>query len=62
LNKRDSSDSDATWGLRFDLKTGEMKLVDPSGYGIVSDGDGNFTWEYESKNETQVSGGGSLSL
>jgi len=62
LNKRDSADSDATWGIRFDLKTGEVKLVDPSGYGFVSDGDGNWTWEYESKTENQVSGGGSLSL
>lgn len=62
LNKRDGSDSDATWGIRFDLKSGEVKLVDPSGYGFVSDGDGNWTWEYESKTENQVSGGGSLSL
>lgn len=62
LNKRDSADSDATWGLRLDLKTGEVKLVDPSGYGFVSDGDGNWTWEYNSKTENQVSGGGSLSL
>lgn len=62
LNKRDGSDSTASWGLKFNLKTGEMKLVDPSGYGIISDGDGNFTWEYESKTENQVSGGGSLSL
>lgn len=62
LTKRDSADSDATWGMKFDMKTGEVKLVDPSGYGIVSDGDGNFEWEYESKQETQTSGGGSLSL
>lgn len=62
LNKRDSSDSDATWGVRLDLKTGEVKLVDPSGYGFVSDGDGNWTWEYASKTENQVAGGGSLSL
>lgn len=62
LNKRDSNDSDASWGIRFDFKTGEVKLVDPSGYGFVSDGDGNWTWEYESKTENQVSGGGSLSL
>jgi len=62
INKRDGADSDATWGMKFNMKTGAVKLVDPSGYGIVSDGDGNFTWEYESKNENQVSGGGSLSL
>lgn len=62
LNKRDSADSDATWGMKFNLKTGEVKLVDPSGYGLKSDGDGNWVWEYESKTENQVSGGGSLSL
>lgn len=62
LNKRDSADSDATWGIKMNLKTGEVKLVDPSGYGFTSDGDGNWVWEYESKTENQVSGGGSLSL
>lgn len=62
LNKRDSADSDATWGIRLDLKTGEVKLVDPSGYGFVSDGDGNWTWEYATKTENKVAGGGSLSL
>lgn len=62
LNKRDSSDSDATWGLRFDLKSGEMKLVDPSGYGIVSDGDGNFDWHYKSLDYIEEPNGGSLSL
>lgn len=62
LNKRDSNDSDATWGIRLDVKTGEIKLVDPSGYGFMSDGDGNWTWEYASKTENEVTGGGSLSL
>lgn len=62
INRLNGGSSDATWGIKFNLKTGELKLVDPSGYGIVSDGDGNFTWEYESKTENQVSGGGSLSL
>lgn len=62
INKRDGADSDATWGMKFNIKTGEVKLVDPSGYGFKSDGDGNWTWEYASKTENQVSGGGSLSL
>lgn len=62
LNYVDGNSSAAKWGVKFNLKTGEVKLVDPSGYGIVSDGDGNFTWEYESLTENQVSGGGSLSL
>lgn len=62
INKRDGSDTGPTWGMKFNIKTGEVKLVDPSGYGFKSDGDGNWTWEYESKTENQVSGGGSLSL
>lgn len=62
LNKVNGSDSDATWGIKFNMTTGELKLVDASGYGFTSDGNGNWTWEYDSKTETQVSGGGSLSL
>jgi len=62
LNKVDGDDSTPSWGLKFNLKTGQVKLVDSSGYGFASDGDGNWTWEYESKTENQVSGGGSLSL
>lgn len=48
LNKVNGVDSSATWGIKFDLKTGEFKLLDPEGYGIVSDGNGNFTWHYDS--------------
>lgn len=62
INKEDGADSQATWGMKFNIKTGEVKIVDPSGYGFASDGDGNWTWEYASKTENQVSGGGSLSL
>lgn len=62
INKEGGADSDATWGMKFNISTGEVKLVDPSGYGFTSDGDGNWVWEYESKTENQVSGGGSLSL
>jgi hypothetical protein len=62
LNKHDSDDSDATWGVKLDLKSGEVKLVDPSGYGFTSDGDGNWTWEYKTKTENQSNGGGPLSL
>jgi len=62
LNREDGGETDASWGLSFDFKTGEVKLVDPSGYGFVSDGEGNWTWEYDSKTENQVSGGGSLSI
>lgn len=62
LNSVDGAKSDATWGIKFDLKTGEFKLVDPSGHGIVSDGEGNFTWSYNSIEYTEESGTGSLSL
>jgi hypothetical protein len=47
IEKVDGSDSSATWGMVFDIKTGEFKMLDGEGYGIVSDGRGNFTWHYE---------------
>lgn len=40
--------SDKSWGLKIDVKTGEFKLLGPKGYGIESDGAGNFTWHHES--------------
>lgn len=52
LNKVNGADSTPSWGIKFNLKTGEMKLLDSQGYGIVSDGAGNFTWHYESLNES----------
>lgn len=36
--------TDTTWGMKFDMETGEIKLVDPEGYGIQAHGDGTFTW------------------
>lgn len=48
LNKLNGNASPKTWGLSFDVKTGEFRLLDSNGYGIVSDGSGNFTWHYES--------------
>lgn len=47
LTKENGSDTANTWGLEFNLKDGTMKMLDGSGYGIVSDGDGNFTWHHE---------------
>jgi hypothetical protein len=55
-------DADTTWGMKFDIRTGEFKIVDASGYGIVSDGAGNFTWENRSINKITSFNGGSLSL
>lgn len=34
-------------GLEFDNKTGRFTLLDGGGYGIQSDGKGNFTWRHE---------------
>jgi hypothetical protein len=48
LNRLDGSESPKKWGLLFDLKSGEFKILDSNGYGIVSDGSGNFDWFYES--------------
>jgi len=62
LNAVDGGDSDATWGIKFDLKTGEFTLVDASGHGITSDGNGNFTWSYNSIEYVEEPGTGSLSL
>lgn len=47
LNKVDGMDSSVSWGLKLDVKTGQFKLIDSEGYGIVSDGSGNFTWHHE---------------
>lgn len=63
INKEDGSDSDATWGMKFNIKTGEWKLVGPKGFGITSDGEGNFVWEHKDITFDEVSGStGSLSL
>lgn len=63
LNKVDGADSDATWGMKFNMKTGEWKLVGPKGFGITSDGEGNFVWEHKDITFDEVSGStGSLSL
>lgn len=35
-------------GIELDFETGEFKIGDGSGYGIVSDGNGNFTWYEQS--------------
>jgi len=62
MNKVDGNDSTNPWGVKVNFKTGEVKLVDANSTGIVSDGSGSWTWQYNSKNENQVSGEGSLSL
>jgi hypothetical protein len=53
FNVVDGQETDGTWGFKFNLKTGEFKIVDANGYGITSDGNGNFTWNYETINYNQ---------
>lgn len=48
INTVNGNNSTATWGIKFNIKTGEFKLLDSEGYGIESDGSGNFTWHHES--------------
>ena len=63
INKEDGADSDATWGMKFNIKTGEWKLVGPKGFGITSDGEGNFVWEHKNIEFDEVADStGSLSL
>jgi hypothetical protein len=56
VNKVDGSDSDSTWGIKFDVKTGGWQLVGPTGFGIESDGEGNFTWHHKTIEFNEVSG------
>lgn len=63
INKEDGNDSDASWGMKFNIKTGEWKIVGPKGFGITSDGEGNFVWEHKDITFDEVSGSnGSLSI
>lgn len=62
MNKVDGNDSTNPWGVKVNFKTGAVKLVDANATGIVSDGDGNWTWQYNTKDETDVIGEGDLSL
>jgi len=48
--------------MKFDIKTGEIKIVDPEGYGITSDGFGNFEWEYKTIEFTESESQGSKSI
>lgn len=63
INKEGGQDSGSTWGIKFNIKTGEWKLVGPKGFGIMSDGEGNFTWEYKTIDFDQKDGNtGTFSL
>lgn len=47
-NKAGGADSTVPYGVKINLKDGSFKIVDKEGYGIESDGAGNFTWHHES--------------
>lgn len=46
-NKVGGADSSVSYGFKVDLTDGSFKIVDGKGYGIESDGNGNFTWHHE---------------
>lgn len=43
-----AENSTGEFGIKFNTKNGTFKVMDQEGYGIESDGAGNFTWHYES--------------
>jgi hypothetical protein len=50
-----AKNSTGEFGVKFNAKDGTFTLIDESGYGIESDGSGNFTWHYETINHNQGS-------
>jgi len=56
INKTDGSDTSQTWGVQLNVKTGAITVSDSSGFGIESDGNGNFTWHHKSIDFNEVSG------
>lgn len=57
------SSADANWGIKFDVATGTWQIVGPSGFGIKSDGSGNFVWHHKDIEFNEPSGPtGPLSL
>lgn len=42
-----AENSTGEFGISIDVNTGEFTLIDQAGYGIESDGSGNFTWHHE---------------
>src|SRR6056297_985085 len=62
MNKINNMDAADPWGFKINMKTGEMKWVDPNRYGIKTDGFGNFTWSYRSLDEEESPDKGSLNV
>jgi|APHM01.1.fsa_nt_gi hypothetical protein len=61
MNKVGGGDSSVPWGMKFNIKTGEWKIVGPNGFGIKADGQGNFVWDHSNITFNEVASGG-LSL
>ena len=51
MTRGEEEQDNTDMGIELDFGSGEFKIGDGSGYGIESDGDGNFTWYYETLNE-----------
>lgn len=63
LNTVNGNSSSASWGMKFDIKSGTWQIVGPNGFGIESDGDGNFVWHHKDITFNEPSGPeGPLSL
>lgn len=45
------TESPVPYGIKLDLDGGSFRIVDAAGYGISSDGEGNMTMRYETKEE-----------
>lgn len=48
-----AENANGEFGVKLDSKNGTFTLIDENGYGIESDGNGNFTWHYESIDHSQ---------
>lgn len=48
INTAEGGGSYASWGIKFDINKGTFKLVDQNGFGIETDGSGNFKWHHKS--------------
>lgn len=44
----EAENSTGVFGVEVDVKNGTFTIIDQNGYGIESDGSGNFTWHHES--------------
>lgn len=50
MTRQPTDGEDPDMGVELNLTNGEFKIGDGDGYGIESDGSGNFTWHHENVN------------